>query len=133
MAWSKISAADIHDSEPRVVGKLLRALAYAHEDDSTIKAADNLEEYFRKRFRQLDFETAFDIVKGLGDEHQQRVALLDSKFWVWETLEEAIATRVSGLNKEDTYSVVRAFYGNLKGSENLQRELEQKIMALRVV
>ena len=132
MAWSKISAADIADSEPSVVGKLLRALAYAHEDDNTNKAADALEEYFRKRFRQLDYDTAFEIVRGLGDEHQERVALLDTKFWVWETLEEAIAPRVMDLNKEDTLRVAKAFIGNLKGSENLQRDLEEKIVALKI-
>ena len=124
--WSKITPADIHDSDPLVVGKLMGALAYAHEDQSSLQAADTFEEYFRKRFRQLDSETALQILRGLGDEHQERIALLDSKFWVWETLEEAVADKLLDLNKEDHSRVMNAFFNNFKGSENLQRDLETK-------
>jgi hypothetical protein len=64
--WQQLSQADIATSDPRTVGKLLRVLAHAHDDATTKKLANDVEEYFRKRFRQLDQQTALEIVKEIG-------------------------------------------------------------------
>ena len=55
-----------------------------------------VEEYFRKNFRKVDFEDAKDIVIHLG-KAKAPVRGLEDKFWVWETLEEATRPHVSKL------------------------------------
>ena len=70
-----------------------------------------------------------DVVGSLASEHSMThgTACLEDKFWVWETLEEALRGNVDGLSYEETLSVWSAFGTHLKGSEDLFDMLEQRV------
>lgn len=55
--------------------------------------ADALEEFFRKNFRSLSVEQSMHFFRPLA--HSSKISALDGKFWVWESLEEAISGKVS--------------------------------------
>jgi len=48
---------------------------------------------------------------------EHKIAQLDDKFWVWETLEEAIRPDIKTLNEEQVMSVIKAFGSHHKGSD----------------
>ena len=92
-----ISGKDIHDSDPRTVGQVMFKLAGDSADRSEI--SDNIDEYFRQRFRKLSYEEARDIVSGLSSSDQhKKIESLDDKFWVWETLEESTRPHVDDMS-----------------------------------
>ena len=99
-----LKPSDIEGSEPANMGALLAAMA--REDQSKLQDKselfDEIDEYFRLKFRKLSFKDGKEIVKALGvkgpDENQvipNRIDGLDDKFWVWETLEEATRGSIS--------------------------------------
>lgn len=45
--------------------------------------------------------------------------MLDDKFWVWETLEEATRSEVEELSEQDLIALMKAFGANYKGSDDL--------------
>ena len=45
--------------------------------------------------------------------------MLDDKFWVWETLDEALRPIVEDLNADQVLKVSKALAANFKGSEDL--------------
>ena len=45
--------------------------------------------------------------------------MLDDKFWVWETLEEAARPELDSLSPEDLDAIMTAFAANFKGSEDI--------------
>ena len=55
----------------------------------------------------------------MGKENSAKIEALDDKFWVWETLEEAVRPYVDELGEEELLSVIYGFGKNLKGSEDL--------------
>jgi len=59
-----------------------------------------VDEYFRKRFRTLDFQDALTILKPIGEHKANKLSMFDDKFWIWETLEEAIRLEVNTLTQE---------------------------------
>ena len=68
----------------------------------------------------------------MGKQDSSKIEALDEKFWVWETLEEAIRPEVDGLGEEELMGVMSGFYVNLKGSEDLQDVIETRIASLAV-
>ena len=77
----------------------------------------------------MNTEQALDIVGTLADEHSQThgTICLEDKFWVWETLEEALRGNVDSLSYDQTLRVWCAFGTHLKGSEDLFDMLEQRV------
>eukprot|EP00347_Sterkiella_histriomuscorum_P022973 403336438 len=128
--FSSTNPKDVAESDPRTVGKLLRVLSHTDDSQQTQAISNAVDEYFRKRFRTLDQEVALEILKDLGSQDSARIPALDSKFWVWETLETAVSQSVMNLNEEDLWKVTKAFYGNAKGSENFQRDFETRYAQL---
>ena len=71
-----------------------------------------------------------DIVSGLYDDAQKSkkpIACFDDKFWVWETLEEALRGEVDNLSEEDFEKTFVVFCQNLKGSHDFNDVMEQRI------
>ena len=59
--------------------------------------------------------------------HANKVQGLDDKFWVWETIDEALRPIVSDLSEEQIVSLTKAFAANYKGSEDLWDYMMQKV------
>ena len=53
--------------------------------------------------------------------------MLDDKFWVWETLDEALRPIISDISEEDVLKLTRALGANYKGSEDLWDFLIQRV------
>ena len=102
----------------------------AEQGDASGAQSDSVNEYFRKNFRKLSTEQAMDLTQGLYDHHmksKQPVACLDDKFWVWETIEEALRAEVDNLSAEDFDKLHLVFCLNLKGSVDFLDVMEQRI------
>ena len=101
--FSAVKANEIADSDARTVGKLLKVLTFASESHGEAEKHSDLyhaiDEYFRKRFRNLSTEEALDILLPLGEDSSKKLAVLDDKFWVWETLEQATRNEVENMNE----------------------------------
>ena len=52
---------------------------------------------------------------------------LDDKFWVWETLEEAVRPEFESLTKEQIVQFSSAWHINLKGSDDLYDLMHERI------
>ena len=63
----------------------------------------------------------------LGDDPTKKLSALDDKFWVWETLDEAVRPIVSDLTDEEVIKVCKALAANYKGSDDLWDFLIQKV------
>ena len=71
--------------------------------------ADAVNEYFRKNFRKVTTKQALDVVSALAEKAEAPFACLDGKFWVWESLEEALRGEVENLSFEDYISTMKVF------------------------
>ena len=102
----------------------------AESGDASGAQSDNVNEYFRKNFRKLSTEQAMDIISGL-DKHAKKalqpVACFNDKFWIWETLEEALKGEVDNLSAEDFEKVHNVFCMNFKGSADFMDFLEIRL------
>ena len=99
--FSEIKPSDIASSDIKSVGKLLKALTYAsHSEVSSEHKAlfDEINEYFRKRFRNLSTQDALEILVPLGEDTTCKLSSMDDKFWFWETVEEAVRPHIDALN-----------------------------------
>jgi hypothetical protein len=108
----------------------LKALSYAGHTTEVAHGKElfhAIDEYFRKRFRQLSTKEALDILVPLGENTDNKLAVLDDKFWVWETLEEAMRPNVSELSEEELLAVIKAYSANFKGSEDLWDFMMQQV------
>lgn len=79
------------------------------------------------RFRKLSGREAVQIVVPLGEDTTKKLSGLDDKFWVWETLDEALRPVLPDLSEEEIVSISKAFAANYKGSECLWDGLMQKV------
>ena len=91
------------------------AEALVQSGDQTGSHSDALNEYFRKNFRKLSSGQALDVVNSLA-QREEPAACLDSCFWVWESLEEALRAEVDALSQEEFFNTVKVFSVNYKGS-----------------
>jgi len=74
----------------------MSAMGAAEEEDASLdlsEHAEAMDEFFRKNFRSLSIEQTMHILRPLS--MANKIKALDSKFWVWESLEEAIGGSVS--------------------------------------
>ena len=63
----------------------------------------------------------------LGEDPHQKLSMLDDKFWVWETLDEALRPIAEDLNEDEVLKVCKALAANYKGSEDLWDFLVKKV------
>ena len=63
----------------------------------------------------------------LGEDTTKKLSMLDDKFWVWETLDEALRPIISDISEDDVIRLTRALSTNYKGSEDLWDFLIQRI------
>ncbi|CDW81991.1 UNKNOWN [Stylonychia lemnae] len=127
--FTQVKPADVSDTDVNTVGKLLTALASSSDHTEAQNQQElyfAVDEYFRKQFRKLDSKTAVQILLNLSKLDQPRITYLETSFWVWETLDEALRPVVDSLNSEDLHQVSRVLAFNLKGSQDLWDELDKR-------
>ncbi len=133
--WSQffagVKASDVAGSDVQSMASLLKVLSHldaeskeAHENEALFKAVD---EYFRLKFRKMQPKEALDVMLPLGEDTEHKLAVMDDKFWFWETVDEALRPVISDLPEEQIISLVKAFGANYKGSEDLWDYLMQKV------
>jgi len=133
--WSQFfagaRASDVAGSDVQSVANLLKVLSHldaeskeARENEALFKAVD---EYFRLKFRKMQPKEALDIMLPLGEDTEHKLAVMDDKFWLWETVDEALRPVISDLPEEQIISLMKAFGANYKGSEDLWDYLMQKV------
>ena len=112
----------VSSGDSKWMGQLCRQVCEANDSQH----ADAIDEYFRKNFRKLSVRQALDVLEPLGDKDFQARALGD-KFWMWESLDEAIRASVDELNDDEYDKAFNAFANNLKGSDELMDMFEQRM------
>ena len=69
-----------------------------------------------------------DVITPLGSVHtQSHGSCLAEKFWVWESLEEAVRADIDTMPYEQVHLVMQAFSTHLKGSEDLFDVCETRV------
>ena len=97
---------------------MLKVLSYSGNSQEAAHHAalyQAIDEYFRKRFRKFETQTAIDILLPLGEDTTKKLTVLDDKFWVWETLEEATKPAIDDMKEEDLVKIMKAYAANYKG------------------
>jgi hypothetical protein len=133
--WSQffagVKASDVAGSDVQSMAHLLKVLSHldagskeAHDNQALFKAVD---EYFRLKFRRLQSKEALDLMIPLGDDTENKLSVMDDKFWFWETVDEALRPVISDLSEEQIVSLMKAFGANYKGSDDLWDFLMQKV------
>ena len=126
---SSVNPSDIHDSSPSAVGALMAEMVRGQAPNQQ-ELADELEEYFRKRFRRVSFTDASKIMMSIGHPFEQKESLpqkspeLDDKFWIWETLEEATRGECQTLGEQDFEKFATGWYAQQKGTMDLHDQIE---------
>ena len=59
---------------------------------------------------------ALELAMPLGEDENHKLPMLDEKFWVWETLDEALRPIIKDLSAEEVTKLTKAFANNIKGS-----------------
>ncbi|TNV82763.1 hypothetical protein FGO68_gene14706 [Halteria grandinella] len=129
--FQTVKPADVAGSDVISIATLLKVLSFAGEHNEAAEHQSELysalDEYFRLKFRKLSGKEATLIVSALSTSASQRLEVLDDKFWVWETLDEALRPVVSELSESEVLAVSSAMYLNFKGSEDLLDSLERRV------
>ena len=129
--FAGVRASDVTGSDNQSIANLLKVLS--HLDADSKEAQDQAElfnavnEYFRLKFRKLSGKEALDIMLPLGEDTEKKLAVLDEKFWVWETIDEALRPIISDLSEDQIIALTKAFAANYKGSEDLWDYMMQKV------
>eukprot|EP00349_Pseudokeronopsis_sp_Brazil_P001891 CAMPEP_0202958192 /NCGR_PEP_ID=MMETSP1396-20130829/2552_1 /ASSEMBLY_ACC=CAM_ASM_000872 /TAXON_ID= /ORGANISM="Pseudokeronopsis sp., Strain Brazil" /LENGTH=158 /DNA_ID=CAMNT_0049676115 /DNA_START=64 /DNA_END=540 /DNA_ORIENTATION=- len=129
--FSSIKPGDVQTSASPDVGRLLKALTYTNhysKSHTHSKIYGEIDEYFRKQFRKIDSNEALHITTLLAEDATLKLSCLDDKFWVWETIEEALRPKVDQLTDEGVEACLKAFSFNYKGSEEFMSVLFQRII-----
>lgn len=114
------------NQDPHWVGQYIKAVTLSHNED-TVEHAAQIDEFFRKNFRKLSHRDAFAMLEPLAKCSTEKAVCLDSSFWTWETLEEAVRGDLDAFNDEEFFAVLKAFNFNYKGSRDLLDLLEQRV------
>ena len=75
----------------------------------------------------MSTKQALDVVNALAEKCEAPSACLDGKFWVWESLEEALRGEVENLSIDDYISTLKVFHTNYKGSQDFTDLLEYRV------
>ena len=125
-----IKASDVAGSDVQSVAQLFKVLSYSgesHEAAEQTELYSAINEYFRLKFRKLSAKDALQIMLPLGEDTTKKVAMLDDKFWVWETIDEALRPVISDLPEAEVLTLIKAFSANYKGSDDLLDFLFQRV------
>ena len=113
----------LSSSDTKWVGSYAEAVMAA--DDAT--HADALDEYMRRNFRKLSSAQAMDVINGMANQTDKASACLDGKFWVWESLEEALRPELLDMSYDDFMNTGKVFHANYKGSDDFSDLWEQRL------
>ena len=105
--WNKFfatfPASDVAGSDADSMTQLLRSLSFSHESPAANQPQElynAIDNYFKLNFRKLTGQQALQMIKALGEDlEHQKLSMLDDKFWVWETLDEALRPIAEDLNE----------------------------------
>ena len=132
--WAKffqsVKASDVAGSNASSISQLFKALSYAshsHEAENQTDLYHAIDEYFRAQYRKLSAADAYEILAPLAENSDNKLSMLDDKFWVWETLDEALRPEVEKFSEEQVMTLCRALAANYKGSEDLWDYLIQRV------
>mmetsp|Transcript_39611 Transcript_39611/g.51907 ORF Transcript_39611/g.51907 Transcript_39611/m.51907 type:complete len:148 (+) Transcript_39611:46-489(+) len=103
------------------------AQAVVESGDAAGNHSDNLDEYFRKNFRKISSAQALDVINSLSKVSSEPAGCLDSRFWVWESLEEAVRAEIDTMSQEEFNNTATVFNINYKGSTDLKDLIENRI------
>ena len=112
-------------SDSKWIGSYVQAVVQS--GDSSGSHGENLDEYYRKNFRKVSSEQALDVIGSLAQVSDQPAACLDGRFWVWESLEEAIRGEIDEMTAENFDNTVKVFSMNYKGSKDLTDLIENRL------
>ena len=118
-----IKREDVLASDSKWIGSYVSAVA--ESGDASGSHGENIDEYFRKNFRKMSLSQANDVI-GEVAKLSGPAACLD-RFWIWETLEEAVRGEVDSMSEEEFINTVKAFAANYKGTQDLTDRLENRI------
>ena len=122
--FSDVTRASLLESnDHKWVGQYLKSMSAAPLAETKEHTA-NIDEFMRKNFRKLTVQQALEIIEPIS---QGQSVCLDSSFWTWETLEEALRGHISELSHEEFMSVLKAFNFNYKGSRDFLDLVEQRV------
>ena len=128
--FSTVKASDVSGSNTASISQLFKALSYAshsHEAENQSELYHAIDEYFRANFRKLSASDAYEILAPLAEDSDNKLTMLDDKFWVWETLDEALRPEVEKFSEDQVMTLCRALAANYKGSEDLWDNLMQRV------
>ncbi len=80
----------------------MKVLSYAgesHEAAEQKELYSAIDEYFKLKFRKLSGKDALQIMIPLGEDTTKKLSMLDDKFWVWETIDEALRPIIGDLSE----------------------------------
>ena len=110
------SAATIKSMSVKEVGDVLAQISVSEPNDPELGSA--IDEFFRVNFRKISFEDAKYVANKLhSSDGSKKIQLLDDKFWIWETLEEATRPHLDELDADTLGSIYMGFVLNVRGSE----------------
>ena len=117
-------------SDSKWIGSYVSAVAkygsvVAESGDASGSHGENIDEYFRRNFRKLSLSQANDVI-GEVAKLSGPAACLD-RFWIWETLEEAVRGDVDSMSEEEFVNTVKAFAAHYKGTQDLTDRLENRM------
>lgn len=117
----------VSSTDSKWVAKLLHShtLAELEPGYNAQPTAEALNEYFRKNFRKLSKEQALGFLEALQDADGISQSL-DTQFWVWESLEEAVRGEIEEMTKEEFETTFTAFASQYKGSRDFRDSIEQR-------
>jgi hypothetical protein len=101
--FSCFPAGDVSGSDVESISLLLRSLSYGCETEEAKQPRElynAIDKYFKEKFRKLSGEEALSIMLPLAEDPHHNLSMLDDKFWVWETLDEALRPIIDDLPEE---------------------------------
>lgn len=128
--FAGVKPSEVAGSDVQSVANLLKVLSYAsesHEAETQTELYSAIDEFFRGKFRKLSANDALTLLTPLSESPEQRLTLLDDKFWVWETLDEALRPAIPEITEEEVLTLVKVYGANFKGSEDLWDFLNQRV------
>lgn len=99
--------------------KVIDSLKSGQDVDNNCEVID---EYFRVNFRKIGFQQAWELLSHVSDVYE-----LEDRFWVWETLEEAIRPQLVDVSDEQFDQIHKNFHKLHKGSKYFWNDIEDRL------
>lgn len=130
--FQSVKPTDIAGTDAASIGQLFKVLSHTGEHNDLAEKQTELyaaiDEYFKLKFRKMSAKEALAITLPLGQQDSaHKLSVLDDKFWVWETLDEALRPVIDDISEDEVLQLCSAFAANFKGSECLWDNLIKRV------